>query len=297
MPTASDPCLVCGGLRQEWGVKQGRRVQRCVACKLVIVPAGVATGPTGVSIYEEAEPIFVADGNRDYYLDDAQFENFRVKLDWVRKYIPEGSRLLDAGANYGHFLKVAQGGFRAEGFDISPAAVAYAQSHFAAQNVVASIYELPPVRQGPYDGVVNFDVIEHVEDPRRALASLHSVMKPSALLFVTTPDARSPVARAMGMRWHYLDPIQHIVLFGRDNLRSLLAQTGFEVVETRTIGHRYRLSYVLDRLLYLNRDGVLALPLRLARWALKPLGGMSITINLGDVMGLVARRVDVPTAK
>ncbi|MCZ8312807.1 MAG: class I SAM-dependent methyltransferase [Magnetospirillum sp.] len=296
MSQASNPCPVCGGARRDWATKQGRLVQRCVACRLVLVPAGVATGPTGVSIYEEEVPIFAADGNLDYYLDDAQFENFRIKLDWVRRYLPDGARLLDAGANYGHFLKLAQAVYRTEGFDISPAAVAYSRTQFGVDNVVASIYALPAERSGPYDGIVNFDVIEHVDDPRRALQALRATMKPGALLFVTTPDAGSLVATLMGLRWHYLDPVQHIVLFDRANLQSLLAQTGFETLAMRTIGHRYRLSYVLDRLCYLNRDGVLSMPLRLARWLLRPLRGLSVAINAGDVMGIVARRSDGPNA-
>jgi len=271
-------------------------VQRCAGCRLVLVPAGVATGATGVSIYEEEVPIFAADGNLDYYLDDAQFENFRIKLDWVRRHLPDGAHLLDAGANYGHFLKIAQAVYRAEGFDISPAAVAYSCAQFGVDNVVASIYALPVERAGPYDGVVNFDVIEHVDDPRRALKALHAAMKPGALLFVTTPDTGSLVARLMGLRWHYLDPVQHIVLFDRVNLESLLAQTGFEVLAMRTIGHRYRVSYVLDRLCYLNRDGMLSVLMRLARWLLRPLRGLSVAINAGDVMGVVARRRDLPPA-
>lgn len=271
-------------------------MERCTRCDLIWVPAGVAIGASGVSIYEEEVPIFAQEGNADYYLDPAQLDNFRDKLAWVRSVLRDGATLLDAGANYGHFLAVAGELYRARGFDISPAAVAWSRDRFGVDNRVASIYALPAELAGPFDAIVSFDVIEHVDDPRRALRSMHDALQPGGLMFLTTPDAGSVVARLLGARWHYLDPIQHIVLFNRRNLAQLLDETGFEVVAMRTIGHRYRVSYVLDRLCYLHRESLLGAALRLLRGLARPFAGLSLRIDAGDVMGVVARRRPGPTA-
>jgi SAM-dependent methyltransferase len=275
-------------------VKQSRAVERCTRCGLIWVPAGVAIGASGLTIYEEEVPIFAQEGNADYYLDPAQLDNFRDKLGWVRSHLRDGATLLDAGANYGHFLAVASSVYRARGFDISPTAVAWSRAQFGVDNKVASIYELPPDLVGPFEAVASFDVIEHVDDPRRALRSLHAVLAPGGLLFLTTPDAGSLIARLLGARWHYLDPIQHIVLFNRRNLAQLLEENGFEVIAMRTIGHRYRVSYVLGRLCYLHRESLLGGVFRLLRRLARPVAGLSLRIDAGDVMGVVARRSEVP---
>lgn len=284
------PCPVCGGSLHNWVIKQERQIQRCEDCRLLWVPAGVATGPSGVSIYEEETPIFMRDGNADYYMDEGHIENFVNKLNWVSEYLPAGRRLLDAGANYGHFLKVASEQYDAVGFDISPAAVKWSIKQFGVRNRVASIYDVPSDLGPPFDGVVSFDVIEHLPDPRSALRNLAALVKPGGLLFLSTPDAGSLVARAMGHRWHYLDPIQHIVLFNRNNLARLLRETGFEPVSFRSVGHRYRLSYILDRLIYLHGKGALGSLLRLVQSMSRPVEAMPVALNLGDVVGVVARR-------
>lgn len=283
-------CPVCGGILADWVVKQQRQIQRCQKCALLWVPAGVAVGPSGASIYEEETPIFMLDGNADYYMDEGHIENFVSKLNWVEKYLPAKSRLLDAGANYGHFLKVASDRYDAVGFDISPAAVRWSVERFGVRNRIASIYDIPSDLGAPFDGVVSFDVIEHVPDPGAALTNLASLVKPGGLLFLSTPDAGSLVARLMGQRWHYLDPVQHIVLFNRANLTRLLRKTGFEPIAFRSVGHRYRLSYILDRLTYLHGRGMIGAILRAARALMRPFGAIPITLNLGDVMGVVARR-------
>ena len=62
-----------------------------------------------VSIYEDDTNIFMQEGNENYYLDDTNLESCKIKLNWIKKYVPAHLKILDAGANYGHFLKVAEG--------------------------------------------------------------------------------------------------------------------------------------------------------------------------------------------
>jgi len=82
---------------------------------------------------------------------------------------------------------------------------------------------------------------------------------------------------------------QHVSLFSVENLTRLLTSEGFEIVDRRTFGRRYRFSYIEQRLKDLSHQSAvlrvlhaLALPLRLApSWY--------VPINLGDVAGIAAR--------
>ena len=134
-------------------------------------------------------------------------------------------------------------------------------------------------------------MIEHVPDPKGALEAIRDLLAPGGRLYLSTPDAGSAVARAMGPRWHYLDPVQHIVLFGRENLSELLERTGFRVRETRSFGHHYRVGYVLDRLAYLHGEGTLGRIVRPVLEGARILDSRSIYINLRDVMGIEAERI------
>jgi hypothetical protein len=79
-----------------------------------------------------------------------------------------------------------------------------------------------------------------------------------------------------------------VSLFSAANLARLLGECGFRVVERRTIGRRYRVSYIERRLRDLSRDSRL---LRAASLAVSPLRLATrarVTLNLGDVIAVTA---------
>jgi Methyltransferase domain len=81
--------------------------------------------------------------------------------------------------------------------------------------------------------VVLRHVIEHVRDPRTALARVRSLLEPDGLVYVATPDARAVAAKVFGRYWHGYDPPRHLFAFTCDGLKTLLASEGFELVEER----------------------------------------------------------------
>jgi SAM-dependent methyltransferase len=289
LSAAAGSCFLCGAPRVPWFQRGARHFERCRGCGLLVVPEGLARDASGVSIYEADRSIFEVDGNEGYYLDhEANLANCRLKLAWVMRDLAPGARLLDAGANYGHFLKVAQERYDAEGFDVSPGAVRYSVEQFAVRNRQASIYDVEPP-EAPYDAVTLWDVVEHLTDPLAALVRLRSLVKPGGRLFLSTPDAGSLVARLLGRRWHYLDPVQHLTVFSRENLRIALRRCGFEAERWGSIGHSYRVGYVLDRLAYLHREGRTSMLVRAGGKILAPLRGLRVYLNPGDVVILTAR--------
>jgi 2-polyprenyl-3-methyl-5-hydroxy-6-metoxy-1,4-benzoquinol methylase len=289
---AEPACLLCGSARARfWKEKAGRRVHRCPDCRCIWVPEGLVRNAQGESIYEEEEPIFLKDGNERYYLDETNLRSCREKVTWISSFLPARSRLLDVGSNFGHFLKEAGQRFDATGIEISKTAVERSRSMFDVRNFVGSVYEPPPEARGPWDAITSWDVIEHVPDPAGALERMRDLLAPGGMLFLSTPDAGAAVARAMGSRWHYLDPIQHIVLFGRKNLSTLLEKSGFRVDAVRSFGHFYRFGYVFDRLAYLNEGTVIGRAVSGARGALGVIDDRCVYVNLRDVMGIAARRV------
>jgi SAM-dependent methyltransferase len=285
-------CSLCDVPLEAWFETHDRHLVRCSECGLIRVTEGLAMTDEGVSIYEADSNVFLADGNEGYYLDETNFMNSRRKLDWVCSDTPSGATLLDAGSNFGHFLKVAGERFAAQGFDVSPGAVAWGERHLGVHASVASIYDLPASLNGHFDAVTCWDVIEHLPDPLAALEVIGRLLRPLGLLFISTPDAGSVTARVLGRHWHYLDPVQHITVFSRRNLTAMLARAGFDVMRIGSIGHHYRLRYVFDRLAYLHPHGALRRLTAAGRRLMAPAIERCVYLNPGDVMILTAARRD-----
>jgi SAM-dependent methyltransferase len=248
----------------------------------------VSRTSTGTSIYESDEPIFFTDVQADYYRDAATSDAARAKLEWVSRFVPAGRALLDVGANFGHFLHEAQQRYSAIGIEPSRAVVEWGRQHLNVCLEEGSIEVDNPAYVARFSAVTMFDVIEHLPDPREAVERCRRYLMKGGHLFITTPDAGSPLARLLGSHWYYIDLREHISLFTTGNLTTLLRECGFSVAEPRTIGRRYRFSYIERRLRDLSRDRPLlrvahaaALPLRLAPEA-------RIALNLRDVVGVVA---------
>jgi SAM-dependent methyltransferase len=250
------------------------------------VPEGLAT-VAGVSIYEQDPPVFFKEGKDAYYLDEVNLLNAEERYRWLSGFAPSGE-LLDVGSAFGHFPAIAQRHRPAMGIELSPVAVKWAREHLSVQMSQGSLYGHHPEFKGRFAAVTLWDVIEHVPDPESALRAVRSWLRPDGQLFMSTPDAGSLVARALGRRWHHVDPVQHLVLFDRRNLGALLTRAGFRVRDTRSFGRIYNTTYIANKLSSLGRNTaawrVAGMALRSALWALP----LHLRVNAGDVMGIAA---------
>ena len=279
-------CPLCGGASRLWLSRSDRDLYRCGTCRYGWVPQGLAL-VDGRSIYEHDDPIFLRDGNAEYYLDPGNMANARDKVAWLRA-LGVGGELLDVGANFGHFAAAAAPHFAVHGLEPSAVAVEWARAQLHVRTETGSVYDERPDFVGRFDVITMWDVIEHLPDPPRALAHLRGWLKPGGVLCLSTPDIGSTIARVMGRHWHYLDLVQHVALFARENLSTILRQAGFRPRVVRSFGRLYTTRYVVERARYLGRE---RWPWRLAAALLRPVAVVAprhVRVDLGDVMAIAA---------
>jgi SAM-dependent methyltransferase len=140
-----------------------------------------------------------------------------------------GGRLLDVGCGSGAFLaQMAALGWRAEGIDPDPAAVAGARDAglTVTQGTLADLD--PGEHAGAFDAVTLSHVIEHLHDPAANLRRINLLLRPGGLLWIATPNLEALGLRRFGRDWLGLDPPRHLVLFTRASLERLLRGTGFD---------------------------------------------------------------------
>ena len=281
-------CQMCGGQGRPWLERMSRRMVCCEQCDFSWVVEGVSRSAQGLSIYEADETVF--DDGVDYYLDETAKEAARDKLEWVRTFVRRGGTLLDVGSNVGVFASIAQAEFDVVGIDPSRTAADVARSRYGVPVEVGSIYERRSDFVGRFDAVTLFDVFEHLPDGKQALDQCLEYLAPGGHLFLSTPNKSSWIARLAGRHWYYIDLKEHIALYNSFNLAKLVDEVGFRLVGTRTIGRRYRCSYIERRLRFLGRGSSFLRLIHLCSLPLLLFPNQRIPIHLGDVLGIVARR-------
>ena len=215
-------CQLCGteSLSPAFS-RNGFNYHRCSNCAALFVDLNMANAAIHArynETYFESERN--AEGRQGYpsYREtrDTLTAGFLQKLKLVTKYVDRG-RLLDAGAAYGFFLKVAEPYFQGEGVEISEYAARTARDEFGVSVEQGDIERLDKP-DATFDAVVMWDIIEHLVDPTQALLEVNRVLKPGGYLFVSTDDAANWLPRILGRHWWAFGAPLHICHISKKGL-------------------------------------------------------------------------------
>jgi SAM-dependent methyltransferase len=109
----------------------------------------------------------------------------------LRRYPPEGKRVLDFGCMDGIFtLRLQQLGGEAVGYDISPAAIAQAKRFRAA--AARPVFTTVPPGPGQFDRIYCNEILEHVADDAGLVGELVGYLAQSGSVVGTTAVAKTP---------------------------------------------------------------------------------------------------------
>lgn len=244
-------CIVCASTESTGSSSLDRfEVRACTGCGLRFL----APQPTAEELdrlYGEAYFARSRPGQPGYdrYLEE--IAHLRRMFDHRLGLLPPprpDARLVDVGAAVGAFVERA----RLAGWD----AVGVEPSAWAAEQARTELRQ--PVKTGTLAtlalpaasvaGVTLWEVIEHLPDPLAELVEIRRVLEPGGFLALSTPDAGSLVARALGRRWPGWRKIpEHLFFFDRPSLTTLLQRAGFEVERICYVPLVVSLGYLLDR--------------------------------------------------
>ena len=244
-----EACPVCAGEGTAWFEKRGHLLFRCTRCDTGYLPRSAQPDDPSV-LYSSA--YFEGETEHGYptYRRDVELarRNFAQRLAWIERLHPPG-RVLDVGAAYGYFLEAARTrGWQAEGVEIAPDCAAEAERTSGAKVVAGDFMEVP--LESGFDVITMFDVLEHIADPMGALRRAHELLAPGGLVVVETGDWQSTWARALGARWYFFDPPQHVVYFSAESLERAMRRAGFTgAIRHARLGRRVSFANVAFKLL------------------------------------------------
>jgi SAM-dependent methyltransferase len=176
---------------------------------------------------------------------DRTYVTTTEKVALAKRFMPEGSRVLDVGCAMGLFvLEAGRRGFKAEGIEPSAMLCDVALNSLKVKVENCLIENFNPACR--FDGIVLWDVLEHLYDPVRVLGRCSDLLCDGGHLFLQVPHSKGLsnmlktfLCRAglkksgfkhFGFPWH-------VYSFDRKSLSVMLGKAGFQAVRFEAWSH------------------------------------------------------------
>jgi len=247
---------------------------RCERCGTVAQPS-LPRGDALLELYRNMRD--------SHYLEEERGRRATANriLDAIAGRAPSG-RLLDVGCGHGLLLDEARTrGYEVEGLELSSDAAAHARDGLGLTVHQTTVDEL----DSRFNAIVLADVLEHLDDPARAIDHCARLLEPGGVLCLVTPDPASRTARLAGAGWWGYLPA-HTFLLPRSTLKQVLDRKGLDVTDDMPLVRTFTLRYWMAGLA--ERGGAVGKVVNGIRRATPRQARLSL--SLGDERVIVARR-------
>jgi 2-polyprenyl-3-methyl-5-hydroxy-6-metoxy-1,4-benzoquinol methylase len=185
-----------------------------------------------------------------HYKENAVFRKKNFEK-WVADALPfitqkENYQALDIGCAAGYCLEIFEThSWNTYGLELN--------QEYASQltNRNYKIYKYPLLQEAfaeKFDIITLFDVAEHLTDLKENFSKLHSILSDDGTVVIITPNYNSLQRKILGKRWFQFKPAEHINYFTAATFKTLINETGFEIVCTKKAGQYSDAGFLNNRL-------------------------------------------------
>ncbi|MBP7461249.1 MAG: class I SAM-dependent methyltransferase [Candidatus Delongbacteria bacterium] len=193
--------------------------------------------------------------NNKYTDDLNQYKENRRRLSFINRYLrPESGnkpKLLDFGCASGDFIQAAKPIYEIWGHDFSDYAIEKARhlNPDIADHFSSGSYEKIDFPHEFFDGMVIWDVIEHLWDPLTVCRRLLLYLKPGGFLFISTPSIGSLTASLTRRYWIFMTPPEHLAFFSTKSISFLLQnQLNCRIMKIKNQGKSVNMGFFFYKL-------------------------------------------------
>ncbi len=162
---------------------------------------------------------------------------------YFKKYLRDTDRVLDVGSGYSMFVLTApEWKFDVTCCDLDRAAMEKMRVEAPQFHWVEGDAMDVPFADAEFDAVFAGEVIEHVPDPRVALAEWLRVLKPGGVLILTTPNKDRMVNR-INKEHVWVNP-EHISEMSYRELKEMFDEFGLRLLASRGIYLEFLFNYL-----------------------------------------------------
>lgn len=219
-------CLICNSpkLKDLADYKQFYLVQ-CRDCSFIFSKR--------IPTVQELEEHYQGYGRNDY-LSPITIKRYHEILDRFEPY-RKTNKLIDVGCGIGYFLEVAkERGWEVYGTEYTQDAVDICREKGIIMHKGAldtTNYDL-----GSFDVVTSFEVIEHINNPQEELANFNALLRPSGIVYVTTPNFNALQRYYLKDKYNVICYPEHLSYYTPKTIAHLFKQQGFRKQEIQTTG-------------------------------------------------------------
>lgn len=132
---------------------------------------------------------------------------------------------LDIGCGTGDtMLLLKKLGWEVYGLDIDKNAIKHAKMRGLLNANYGTYKNIAGYKDGFFDAIRLYHVIEHLDDPRLCLRLIKKKLKKDGELIIGTPNIDSFAYRLFGRYWYNLDVPRHLFLFSPQTLRRMVEE-------------------------------------------------------------------------
>ncbi len=164
---------------------------------------------------------------------------YRLLIESLNKHLEfKDKEILDIGCGAGTLsLYMAHKGGKVVGLDISSKAIAECKrsaNHLGLPNASFSKSYFPNTKllMSKFDYIVFTEVIEHLENDKKAIKAISSLLKIDGILILSTPSVFAPLNK-LGYTSEFDKRVGHIRRYTISQLHNLLKKNDFKIIKTK----------------------------------------------------------------
>jgi SAM-dependent methyltransferase len=215
-------CPICAANSSHALVKDERPYSRCEQCKFLFHRPEAEGAQTGaLSFYDEK----YWEMERQEALRREKEDSFIRAIELLYLSCIRVETVLDFGCGPGLTVQLLRDklGLDAVGVDIS---ADFEETAYLHRCDLADLLDKYPA--GHFDAIYSIEVFEHLEDPKRTLSTLHSLLKPGGKILINTGTQEYLSKYDPGLS--YIDPLRrgHISIYSLESFAAMAAAFGYE---------------------------------------------------------------------